>query len=200
MKRCRSRNALSKNQEVPLSTVISLRASELGKTHPRKHQSARNQYIPKRVFICFGAFISSSIYRLVHALDQWLYQLLPDWYSALIVSDVQNLPELPKLRTTSSYLPICIRTTSSSFWLPTALQSLQVSEERSVDRFKWGMVAELEKPTVELQNIHHNKIHRDGCNSAEWLIILLKMWMSVRDLEGISLLRLWHVLPFSTKA
>ena len=36
-------------------------------------------------------------------------------------------------------------------------------EERLLTRFKWGMVAELEKPTVELRkNILRNKIHRDG--------------------------------------
>jgi chromosomal replication initiator protein len=36
-------------------------------------------------------------------------------------------------------------------------------EERLITRFKWGMVAELEKPTVELRkNILRNKIHRDG--------------------------------------
>ena len=40
---------------------------------------------------------------------------------------------------------------------------LQGMEERLLTRFKWGMVAELEKPTVELRkNILRNKIHRDG--------------------------------------
>ena len=65
---------------------------------------------------------------------------------------------------------------------------LQGIEERLLTRFKWGMVAELEKPTVELRkNILRNKIHRDGLQFPPEVIdyIAENVNESVRDLEGI---------------
>ena len=65
---------------------------------------------------------------------------------------------------------------------------LQGMEERLLTRFKWGMVAELEKPTVELRkNILRNKIHRDGLQFPPEVIdyIAENVNESVRDLEGI---------------
>ena len=65
---------------------------------------------------------------------------------------------------------------------------LQGMEERLITRFKWGMVAELEKPTVELRkNILRNKIHRDGLQFPPEVIdyIAENVGNSVRDLEGI---------------
>ena len=61
-------------------------------------------------------------------------------------------------------------------------------QERLLTRFKWGMVAELEKPTVELRkNILRNKIHRDGLQFPPEVIdyIAENVNESVRDLEGI---------------
>ena len=54
--------------------------------------------------------------------------------------------------------------------------------------FKWGLVAELEKPDKELRkNILRNKIHRDGLNIPENVInfIAENVDESVRELEGI---------------
>ena len=68
------------------------------------------------------------------------------------------------------------------------LDKLQGIEERLLTRFKWGMVAELEKPTVELRkNILRNKIHRDGLQFPPEVIdyIAENVNESVRDLEGI---------------
>ena len=65
---------------------------------------------------------------------------------------------------------------------------LQGIEERLLTRFKWGMVAELERPTVELRkNILRNKIHRDGLQFPPEVIdyIAENVGDSVRDLEGI---------------
>lgn len=61
-------------------------------------------------------------------------------------------------------------------------------EERLLTRFKWGLVAELEKPDVELRkNILRNKIRRDGLNIPETVInyIAENVNESVRELEGI---------------
>ena len=64
----------------------------------------------------------------------------------------------------------------------------QGMEERLLTRFKWGLVAELEKPDVELRkNILRNKIRRDGLNIPESVInyIAENVNESVRELEGI---------------
>ena len=65
---------------------------------------------------------------------------------------------------------------------------LQGVEERLITRFKWGMVAELEKPTVELRrDILRNKIRRDGLQFPPEVVdyIAENVSDSVRDLEGI---------------
>ena len=59
---------------------------------------------------------------------------------------------------------------------------LQGIEERLLTRFKWGMVAELEKPTVELRkNILRNKIHRE--TKAVTIDDILKVVCKHFDLE-----------------
>lgn len=65
---------------------------------------------------------------------------------------------------------------------------LQGVEDRLLTRFKWGLQAELEKPTVDLRrDILHNKIHRDGLVIPENVVNYLaeNVNESVRDLEGI---------------
>ena len=65
---------------------------------------------------------------------------------------------------------------------------LQGMEERLLTRFKWGLVAELEKPAVELRkNILRNKISRDGLHIPETVInyIAENVNESVSELEGI---------------
>ncbi len=65
---------------------------------------------------------------------------------------------------------------------------LQGMEERLITRFKWGMVAELEKPTLDLRkDILRNKIKRDGLKFPAEVIdfIAENVGDSVRDLEGI---------------
>ena len=61
-------------------------------------------------------------------------------------------------------------------------------EDRLLTRFKWGLVAELEKPDTELRkNILRNKIRRDGLTISESVIsyIAENVNESVRELEGI---------------
>lgn len=68
---------------------------------------------------------------------------------------------------------------------PVMLQGL---EDRLLTRFKWGLVAELEKPDAELRkNILKDKIHRDGLTIPESVInyIAENVNESVRELEGI---------------
>ncbi len=61
-------------------------------------------------------------------------------------------------------------------------------EERMLTRFKWGLIAELEKPEEALrQAILANKIHHDGLNIGPDVIkyIAENVSESVRELEGI---------------
>ena len=70
---------------------------------------------------------------------------------------------------------------------PVLLQGL---EERLITRFKWGMVAELEKPSLDLRkDILRNKVQRDGWMFPEDVIeyVANHVTGSVRDLEGIAI-------------
>jgi len=65
---------------------------------------------------------------------------------------------------------------------------LQGMEERLITRFKWGMVAELEKPSLELRkDILRYKTKRDGIKFPPEVIdyIAENVTENVRDLEGI---------------
>ncbi len=67
-------------------------------------------------------------------------------------------------------------------------KELQGIEDRLITRFKWGMVAELEKPTLELRkDILRSKISRDGLKFPEEVIdyIAENVTDNVRDLEGV---------------
>ena len=77
---------------------------------------------------------------------------------------------------------------------------LQGVEERLITRFKWGMVAELEKPTVELRrNILLNKIRRDGLQFPSEVVdyIAENVSDSVRDLEGIIISIMAHATIYN---
>lgn len=66
--------------------------------------------------------------------------------------------------------------------------NMQGMEERLLTRFKWGLMAELEKPNQELcRKILINKIHHDGLEISDDVIdyIAANANNSVRDLEGI---------------
>ena len=68
---------------------------------------------------------------------------------------------------------------------PVALQGM---EERLLTRFKWGLLAELERPDVDLRrDILRRKVQRDGLRISESVIdfIAKNVDKSVRDLEGV---------------
>ncbi|MDD6472497.1 MAG: chromosomal replication initiator protein DnaA [Bacteroidales bacterium] len=72
---------------------------------------------------------------------------------------------------------------------------MQGIEDRLITRFKWGMVTELETPTVEMRkNILRNKMRRDGVKFPEEVVnyIADNVSESVRDLEGIVISLLAH--------
>ena len=61
-------------------------------------------------------------------------------------------------------------------------------EERLLTRFKWGLLAELERPDFELRrDILLRKIHRDGLHFSDGVVDYIASVVdhSVRDLEGV---------------
>ena len=108
----------------------------------------------------------------------------------LIIDDIQEFAGVTKTQNTFFHIFNHLHQNGKQLILTSdrAPVMLQGMEERLLTRFKWGMVAELEKPTVELRkNILRNKIHRDGLQFPPEVIdyIAENVNESVRDLEGI---------------
>ncbi len=108
----------------------------------------------------------------------------------LIIDDVQEFASLTKTQNTFFHIFNHLHQNGKQLILtsdrpPIALQGM---EERLLTRFKWGLLAELEKPNQDLRKaILRSKIHHDGLNIPEDVIdyISANVNDSVRDLEGI---------------
>lgn len=108
----------------------------------------------------------------------------------LIIDDIQEFASLTKTQNTFFHIFNHLHQNGKQLIMTSDRSPimLQGMEERLLTRFKWGLVAELEKPNIELRkNILKNKIHRDGLNFPEEVInyIAENVNESVRDLEGI---------------
>ena len=108
----------------------------------------------------------------------------------LIIDDIQEFAGVVKTPNTFFHIFNHLHQNGKQLILTSDLPPvlLQGMEDRLLTRFKWGMVAELEKPSVELRkDILRNKIHRDGLDFPAEVIsyIAENVDDSVRDLEGI---------------
>ena len=108
----------------------------------------------------------------------------------LIIDDIQEFAGVTKTQNTFFHIFNHLHQNGKQLILTSdrAPVMLQGMEERLLTRFKWGLVAELEKPDKELRkNILRNKIHRDGLNIPDNVInyIAENVDESVRELEGI---------------
>ena len=108
----------------------------------------------------------------------------------LIIDDIQEFAGVTKTQNTFFHIFNHLHQNGKQLILTSdrAPVMLQGMEERLLTRFKWGLVAELEKPDKELRkNILRNKIHRDGLNIPENAIYYIAEIVdeSVRELEGI---------------
>lgn len=108
----------------------------------------------------------------------------------LIIDDIQEFAGLSKTQNTFFHIFNHLHQNGKQLILTSdrAPVMLQGMEDRLLTRFKWGLVAELEKPDMELRkNILRNKIHRDGLNIPESVVnyIAENVNESVRELEGI---------------
>ncbi len=108
----------------------------------------------------------------------------------LIIDDIQEFAGLTKTQNTFFHIFNHLHLTGKQLIMTSdrAPVMLQGMEERLLTRFKWGLVAELEKPDIELRkNILRNKIKHDGLNIPESVICYIaeNVNESVRELEGI---------------
>ena len=167
-------------------------ASGVGKTHLVNAIGARIKelYPQKRVL-----YVSANLFQ-VQFVDATLRNKVTDFINfyqtidVLIIDDIQEFAAMTKTQNTFFHIFNHLHQNGKQLILTSdrAPVLLQGMEERLLTRFKWGMVAELEKPTVELRkNILRNKIHRDGLQFPPEVIdyIAENVNESVRDLEGI---------------
>lgn len=108
----------------------------------------------------------------------------------LIVDDMQELAGVTKTQNIFFHVFNHLHQTGKQLIL-TADRSpvdMQGFEDRLLTRFKWGMMAELEKPTEELRRkILLNKVRKDGLSISEDVVNYIAHAVndSVRDLEGV---------------
>ena len=108
----------------------------------------------------------------------------------LIIDDIQEFAGVTKTQNTFFHIFNHLHQNGKQLILTSdrAPVMLQGMEERLLTRFKWGLVAELEKPDTELRkNILRNKIKKDGLVIPESVICYIaeNVNESVRELEGI---------------
>ena len=108
----------------------------------------------------------------------------------LIIDDIQEFAGVTKTQNTFFHIFNHLHQNGKQLILTSdrAPVMLQGMEDRLLTRFKWGLIAELEKPDTELRkNILRNKIRKDGLTISESVIsyIAENVNESVRELEGI---------------
>ncbi len=167
-------------------------ASGVGKTHlanaignriKERHPEKRVLYISAHLF---KVQYTTSVQENTVNDFLYFYQSI----DVLIVDDIQEFAGITKTQNTFFHIFNHLHQNGKQLILtsdrsPVLLQGM---EERLITRFKWGMMAELEKPTLELRkNILYDKIRRNGLQFSEEIInyIAEKVDSSIRDLEGI---------------
>lgn len=166
-------------------------ASGVGKTHLVNAigMKVKQLFPEKRVL-----YVSSHLFH-VQYVDSVRNNTVNDFINfyqtidVLIIDDMQELAGYSKTQNTFFHIFNHLHLNQKQLIMtcdrpPKDLKDL---EERLITRFKWGLVAELEKPNYELRkDILRDKTHRDGIEFPEDVIdyIAQNVKDSVRDLEG----------------
>ncbi|MBQ8500879.1 MAG: chromosomal replication initiator protein DnaA [Bacteroides sp.] len=167
-------------------------ASGVGKTHLANAIGIKIKelYPAKRVL-----YVSANVFQVQYT-DSVRHNTTNDFMrfyqsiDVLIVDDIQEFAGVTRTQNTFFHIFNHLHQNGKQLILTSdrAPVMLQGMEDRMITRFKWGMVAELEKPTVELRKeILRYKIRRDGLKFPPEVIdyIAENVEDSVRDLEGI---------------
>ena len=179
-------------------------ASGVGKTHLANAigTKIKELYPEKRVL-----YISAHLFQVQYT-DSVRNNTTNDFINfyqsidVLIIDDIQEFAGLTKTQNTFFHIFNHLHQNGKQLILtsdrsPVLLQGM---EDRLITRFKWGMVAELEKPTIELRrNILLDKIHRDGLQFPMEVVnyIAENVGDSVRDLEGIIISIMAHATIYN---
>jgi len=174
-------------------------ASGVGKTHLANAIGTRiKELFPnKRVL-----YVSAHLFQVQYT-DSVRSNTINDFINfyqtidVLIIDDIQEFASLTKTQNTFFHIFNHLHQNGKQLILTSdrAPVLLQGMEERLLTRFKWGLIAELERPNVELRkSILKNKIHRDGLKFPEEVITYIaeNVNESVRDLEGIVISLMAH--------
>ncbi len=183
---------VAKNPARTFNPLFLYGPSGVGKTHLTNAIGTRIKelYPEKRVL-----YVSAHLFQVQYT-DSVRTNHFNDFISfyqsidVLIIDDIQEFAGVTKTQNTFFHIFNHLHQNGKQLILTSdrAPVMLQGMEDRLLTRFKWGLVAELEKPDVELRkNILRNKIHRDGLNIPENVInfIAENVNESVRELEGI---------------
>jgi len=183
---------VAKNPAKTFNPLFLYGPSGVGKTHLTNAIGTRIKelYPEKRVL-----YVSAHLFQVQYT-DSVRTNHFNDFISfyqtidVLIIDDIQEFAGVTKTQNTFFHIFNHLHQNGKQLILTSdrAPVMLQGMEDRLLTRFKWGLVAELEKPDMELRkNILRNKIQRDGLNIPENVIeyIAENVNESVRELEGI---------------
>ena len=183
---------VAKNPAKTFNPLFLYGPSGVGKTHLTNAIGTRIKelYPEKRVLYVSAHLLQVQYTDSVRTNNYNSFMKFYQNIDVLIVDDIQEFAGLSKTQNTFFHIFNHLHQNGKQLILTSdrAPVMLQGMEERLLTRFKWGLVAELEKPDKELRkNILRNKIHRDGLNIPENVInfIAENVDESVRELEGI---------------
>ena len=183
---------VAKNPAKTFNPLFLYGPSGVGKTHLTNAIGTRIKelYPEKRVLYVSAHLLQVQYTDSVRTNNYNSFMKFYQNIDGLIVDDIQEFAGLSKTQNTFFHIFNHLHQNGKQLILTSdrAPVMLQGMEERMLTRFKWGLVAELEKPDKELRkNILRNKIHRDGLNIPERVInyIAENVNESVRELEGI---------------
>ena len=183
---------VAKNPARTFNPLFLYGPSGVGKTHLTNAIGTRIKelYPEKRVL-----YVSAHLFQVQYT-DSIRTNHFNDFISfyqtidVLIIDDIQEFAGVTKTQNTFFHIFNHLHQNGKQLILTSdrAPIMLQGMEDRLLTRFKWGLVAELDKPDTELRrNILRNKIRKDGLNIPESVVnyIAENVNESVRELEGI---------------
>ena len=183
---------VAKNPATTFNPLFLYGPSGVGKTHLTNAIGTRIKelYPEKRVLYVSAHLLQVQYTDSVRTNNYNSFMKFYQDIDVLIVDDIQEFAGLTKTHNTFFHIFNHLHQNRKQLILTSdrAPSMLQGMEDRMLTRFKWGLVAEMEKPDKELRkNILRNKIHRDGLNIPENVInyIAENVNESVRELEGI---------------
>ena len=183
---------VAKNPAKTFNPLFLYGPSGVGKTHLTNAIGTRIKelYPEKRVLYVSAHLLQVQYTDSVRTNNYNSFMKFYQNIDVLIVDDIQEFAGLSKTQNTFFHIFNHLHQNGKQLILTSdrAPVMLQGMEERMLTRFKWGLIAELEKPDKELRkNILRNKIHRDGLSIPENVInyIAENVSESVRELEGI---------------